>query len=105
MTSFGESVYFSTYFLMVNLGIKLNMIYQFPRLCISIRSYSIKHKDLLVMQIIFFFARSVIEQRYICSSINIAKKKLKPGAAVIYMQSTTRTQFKSFYGTVTPFLL
>ena len=38
----------------VNLGIKLDLIYQFPQLSISIREYSIIHKDLLAMQVIFF---------------------------------------------------
>ena len=50
------------------------------------------------MQIIFFSARSVIEQYYLSSSINIAMKKLKPGATVSSITTNYKDKIQKFLG-------
>ena len=50
------------------------------------------------MQIITFFARSVTEQYYLSSSINIAMKKLKPGATVSSITTNYKDTIQKFLG-------
>ena len=81
MTSLVKSWHFPSYFHMVSLGIKLNVIYLFPQLSVWIIDCSITHKFTQIFADdadYIFSTRSVIEQQYLSSSINTAIKKLKP---------------------------
>ena len=52
-----------------------------------------------------FFARSVIEQYYLSSSINIAMKNLKPGATVSSITTKYEDTIQKFLGSSDAFFL